>query len=310
MTARTQRQHQSLPAATRTGFAPHRHVRRITRACARRRAGGLAPAAPSPAGNGQHRRRHAPRRRARCRCTGRTAARWVVGTPGQEYGIRVCNRTGERVLAVMSVDGVNVVSGETASPSQSGYVLSALRVRRHQRLAQESSSTAAFYFHRAARCVRHAHGASRQRRRHRRRVLPRAAAAHQLEGIAAARPRRPRPAAGLRRAAGARQRRREGRANNDAMPRAARWRPTGQRRAAPVPLAKDRHRLRPPGTVVRADHALRARERDAEPDARDQLRPPRESHRDGHPAAARRSHGTVNPFPAWTPRFVPDPPTR
>ena len=42
---------------------------------------------------------------------------WIVGTPGQEYGIRVCNATGERVLAVMSVDGVNIVSGETASPS-------------------------------------------------------------------------------------------------------------------------------------------------------------------------------------------------
>ena len=63
---------------------------------------------------------------------------YVVGTPGQEYGIRVCNTTGDRVLAVMSVDGVNVVSGETASPAQSGYVLDALRVRRHQRLAQES----------------------------------------------------------------------------------------------------------------------------------------------------------------------------
>ena len=28
-----------------------------------------------------------------------------------------------RVLAVMSVDGVNVISGDTAAPSQSGYVL-------------------------------------------------------------------------------------------------------------------------------------------------------------------------------------------
>jgi len=51
--------------------------------------------------------------------------RWVLGTPGQEYAIRVCNTTGARVLAVMSVDGVNVVSGETAAPSQAGYVLDA-----------------------------------------------------------------------------------------------------------------------------------------------------------------------------------------
>src|SRR3954447_1788761 len=32
--------------------------------------------------------------------------RWVVGTPGREYGIRVCNTSGARVLAVTSVDGV------------------------------------------------------------------------------------------------------------------------------------------------------------------------------------------------------------
>ncbi len=49
--------------------------------------------------------------------------RFVVGTPGHEYALRIRNLTGERVLAVTSVDGVNVISGETASPNQSGYVL-------------------------------------------------------------------------------------------------------------------------------------------------------------------------------------------
>ena len=71
---------------------------------------------------------------------------WVVGTPGQEYGIRVCNTTGERVLAVMSVDGVNVVSGETASPAQSGYVLSAHECADINGWRKNNSSTAAFYF--------------------------------------------------------------------------------------------------------------------------------------------------------------------
>ena len=72
--------------------------------------------------------------------------RWVVGTPGQEYGIRVCNTTGNRVLAVMSVDGVNVVSGETASPAQSGYVLSAHECADINGWRKSNSSTAAFYF--------------------------------------------------------------------------------------------------------------------------------------------------------------------
>ena len=48
--------------------------------------------------------------------------RYVVGKPGNEYAIRVRNNGGERALAVMSVDGVNVISGDTASTSQSGYV--------------------------------------------------------------------------------------------------------------------------------------------------------------------------------------------
>jgi hypothetical protein len=49
--------------------------------------------------------------------------RYIVGTPGHEYAVRVSNRTGARVLVVTSVDGVNVISGDTAAPSQSGYVL-------------------------------------------------------------------------------------------------------------------------------------------------------------------------------------------
>ena len=72
--------------------------------------------------------------------------RWIVGTPGHEYAIRVCNTTGARVLAVMSVDGVNVVSGETASPSQSGYVLDAGECTEINGWRKSLSSIAAFYF--------------------------------------------------------------------------------------------------------------------------------------------------------------------
>jgi hypothetical protein len=47
---------------------------------------------------------------------------WIVGTPGAQYGIAIHNRSGERVLAVTAVDGVNVISGDTASWEQTGYV--------------------------------------------------------------------------------------------------------------------------------------------------------------------------------------------
>ena len=49
---------------------------------------------------------------------------WVAGRPGGRYAIEIHNRTGERLLAVTSVDGVNVVSGETAAWDQGGYVFS------------------------------------------------------------------------------------------------------------------------------------------------------------------------------------------
>src|SRR5882757_6314266 len=47
---------------------------------------------------------------------------WVAGRPGGRYAIEIHNQLGERLLAVTSVDGVNVVSGETAAWDQGGYV--------------------------------------------------------------------------------------------------------------------------------------------------------------------------------------------
>ena len=46
----------------------------------------------------------------------------VAGAPGHRYAIELANRSGGRVLAVISVDGVNAVTGETAAWDQSGYV--------------------------------------------------------------------------------------------------------------------------------------------------------------------------------------------
>ena len=47
----------------------------------------------------------------------------IAGRPGARYSVRLVNTSGERVLAVVAIDGVNVVSGETASVGQRGYVL-------------------------------------------------------------------------------------------------------------------------------------------------------------------------------------------
>ena len=72
--------------------------------------------------------------------------RYVVGTPGHEYTLRVRNLTGERILAVTSVDGVNVVSGETAAPDQSGYVIDAYGSVEISGWRKSLARTAAFYF--------------------------------------------------------------------------------------------------------------------------------------------------------------------
>ncbi|TAG81720.1 MAG: hypothetical protein EAZ21_05335 [Betaproteobacteria bacterium] len=47
---------------------------------------------------------------------------WVAGVPGNKYAVSISNPSDERILTVVSVDGVNVLSGETASTSQRGYV--------------------------------------------------------------------------------------------------------------------------------------------------------------------------------------------
>jgi hypothetical protein len=47
---------------------------------------------------------------------------WVAGRPGARYAIEIRNLLGERLLAVTSVDGVNVLSGATAGWGQTGYV--------------------------------------------------------------------------------------------------------------------------------------------------------------------------------------------
>jgi hypothetical protein len=50
---------------------------------------------------------------------------WVAGRPGARYAIEVRNHSAGRVLAVTSVDGLNVLSGNTAGWSQGGYVFDA-----------------------------------------------------------------------------------------------------------------------------------------------------------------------------------------
>jgi len=72
--------------------------------------------------------------------------RYVAGEPGHEYEIRIRNQGGGRVLAVTSVDGVNVITGRTAAPDQSGYVLDAYGIVEIDGWRKSLDEVAAFYF--------------------------------------------------------------------------------------------------------------------------------------------------------------------
>ena len=71
---------------------------------------------------------------------------YVVGKPGNEYRVSVRSSLREEVLAVVSVDGVNVVTGETADPRQSGYVLRPGSAYDILGWRKSLGETAAFYF--------------------------------------------------------------------------------------------------------------------------------------------------------------------
>jgi hypothetical protein len=71
---------------------------------------------------------------------------WVAGQPGAKYAIQIRNSRGSRVLAVTSVDGLNVLSGETADFGQSGYVFESGQRYGIDGWRKSDSEVAAFVF--------------------------------------------------------------------------------------------------------------------------------------------------------------------
>lgn len=76
---------------------------------------------------------------------------YIAGQPGHRYQIQLHNREGSRVLGVLSVDGVNVLSGDTADWSQTGYVLDPFAVSDIRGWRKSLSQVAAFVFADASR---------------------------------------------------------------------------------------------------------------------------------------------------------------
>jgi len=71
---------------------------------------------------------------------------YVVGNPGNEYEIRMRNRQRGDILAVVSVDGIDVMTGDTAGWDQGGYVLAAHQGFGVKGWRKSLDRVAAFYF--------------------------------------------------------------------------------------------------------------------------------------------------------------------
>ena len=71
---------------------------------------------------------------------------YVVGRPGAEYEVRVRSQRSEDLLAVVSVDGLNVMNGQAASPKQSGYVITSWQSVEIKGWRKSMEDVASFYF--------------------------------------------------------------------------------------------------------------------------------------------------------------------
>ena len=71
---------------------------------------------------------------------------YVAGKPGNRYAVNLRNKSGGRLLTVISVDGVNALNGQTAATSQSGYVISPWQAAEISGWRKSMDDVAAFYF--------------------------------------------------------------------------------------------------------------------------------------------------------------------
>jgi hypothetical protein len=71
---------------------------------------------------------------------------YIEGQPGNRFAVVLQNMTSERVLAVLSVDGVNAISGQTAGSQQAGYVLEPWQRIEVRGWRKSYSDIAEFYF--------------------------------------------------------------------------------------------------------------------------------------------------------------------
>lgn len=72
---------------------------------------------------------------------------WVAGQPGSTYAVDIKNRSRSRILAVLSIDGINAITGQAAAAvPDDGYVLAGRQQWAIQGWRKSDQQVAAFYF--------------------------------------------------------------------------------------------------------------------------------------------------------------------
>ncbi|MFC5455173.1 hypothetical protein [Prosthecobacter fluviatilis] len=84
--------------------------------------------------------------------------RIVIGENGDHYVVRLENRTKKRIEVVLSVDGLNVLTGKAASPNQHGFVLEPKATYNVDGFRKDSTTVRSFVFGSVARAKAAASG--------------------------------------------------------------------------------------------------------------------------------------------------------
>ncbi len=75
---------------------------------------------------------------------------FLEGRKGTDFTIRLKNLTQQRILAVISIDGLSIITGEDASVTDGGYVLNARETLNIPGWSLNNDEVARFFFHKAA----------------------------------------------------------------------------------------------------------------------------------------------------------------
>lgn len=75
---------------------------------------------------------------------------FLEGRKNSDFTIRLKNLTRERILAVVSIDGLSIITGEEASVKDGGYVLGPLETLNIPGWSLNNDEVARFFFHKAA----------------------------------------------------------------------------------------------------------------------------------------------------------------